>query len=91
MRGARRRRRLGLDWRLPIDERARPAGRRAAPCRGTSTPRCCWAPPAEIERRARDIVRRGGKRGHVFNLGHGITPDVPIESVTALVAAVRSA
>jgi uroporphyrinogen decarboxylase len=36
-------------------------------------------------------VRRGGKRGHVFNLGHGITPDVPVDNVAALVAAVRDA
>jgi uroporphyrinogen decarboxylase len=48
-------------------------------------------PVSEIERRAADVVRRGGKRGHVFNLGHGITPDVPVEAVEALVAAVRKA
>jgi uroporphyrinogen decarboxylase len=80
----------GLDWRLPIDEgRARLGGARAV--QGNLDPAVLLGPPAEIERRARDIVRRGGKRGHVFNLGHGITPDVPIESVTALVAAVRGA
>jgi uroporphyrinogen decarboxylase len=80
----------GLDWRLPIDEgRARLGGARAV--QGNLDPAVLLGPPAEIERRAREIVRRGGKRGHVFNLGHGITPDVPIESVAALVAAVRSA
>jgi uroporphyrinogen decarboxylase len=80
----------GLDWRLPIDEgRARLGGARAV--QGNLDPAVLLGPPAEIERRARDIVRRGGKQGHVFNLGHGITPDVPIEAVTALVAAVRSA
>ena len=80
----------GLDWRLPIDEgRARLGDARAV--QGNLDPAVLLGPPAEIERRARDVVRRGGKRGHVFNLGHGITPDVPIESVTALVAAVRSA
>jgi uroporphyrinogen decarboxylase len=80
----------GLDWRLPIDEgRARLGGARAV--QGNLDPAVLLGPTAEIERRAREVVRRGGKRGHVFNLGHGITPDVPIESVTALVAAVRSA
>jgi len=80
----------GLDWRLPIDEaRARLGGARAV--QGNLDPAVLLGPPSEIERRARDIVRRGGKRGHVFNLGHGITPDVPIASVTALVAAVRDA
>jgi uroporphyrinogen decarboxylase len=80
----------GLDWRLPIDEgRARLGGARAV--QGNLDPAVLLGPTAEIERRARDVVRRGGKRGHVFNLGHGITPDVPLEAVEALVAAVRSA
>jgi uroporphyrinogen decarboxylase len=80
----------GIDWRVPIDEaRARLGG--AAAVQGNLDPAVLLGPIADIERRARDIVRRGGKRGHVFNLGHGITPDVPIEAVEALVAAVRSA
>jgi uroporphyrinogen decarboxylase len=80
----------GLDWRLPLDEaRARLGGARAV--QGNLDPAVLLGPPAEIERRAREIVRRGGKEGHVFNLGHGITPDVPLEAVAALVEAVRSA
>jgi uroporphyrinogen decarboxylase len=80
----------GVDWRLPIDEaRARLGG--AAAVQGNLDPAVLLGPIADIERRATDIVQRGGKRGHVFNLGHGITPDVPIEAVEALVAAVRSA
>ena len=76
-RGARRRRRLRRRLAAADRRGARPPGRRAAPCRATSIRRCCSGPSSEIERRARDVVRRGGKRGHVFNLGHGITPDVP--------------
>ena len=80
----------GLDWRLPLDEaRARLGDARAV--QGNLDPAVLLGPASEIERRAQDIVRRGGKRGHVFNLGHGITPDVPLEAVSALVAAVRSA
>jgi uroporphyrinogen decarboxylase len=80
----------GVDWRLPIDE-ARTRLGNAPAVQGNLDPALLLGPIDEIERRARDVVRRGGKRGHVFNLGHGITPDVPIEAVTALVAAVRSA
>jgi uroporphyrinogen decarboxylase len=80
----------GVDWRLPLDEaRARLGDARAV--QGNLDPAVLLGPASEIERRAHDIVRRGGKRGHVFNLGHGITPDVPLDAVSALVAAVRSA
>jgi uroporphyrinogen decarboxylase len=37
------------------------------------------------------VIAAGGRRGHVFNLGHGIYPETPIESVEALVAAVHGA
>ena len=78
----------GVDWRLPIDEaRARLGDARAV--QGNLDPLLLLGPVNELERRARDIVRRGGKRGHIFNLGHGITPEAPIEAVEALVAAVR--
>jgi len=83
----------GIDWRLPIDEaRARLETKGAsAAVQGNLDPSVLLGPASEIERRAVEIVRRGGKRGHVFNLGHGITPDVPLEAVAALVAAVRGA
>jgi uroporphyrinogen decarboxylase len=80
----------GVDWRLPLDEaRARLGG--AAAVQGNLDPAVLLGPIADVERRARDVVRRGGKRGHVFNLGHGIMPEAPIEAVEALVAAVKSA
>ena len=84
----------GVDWRVPIDEaraRLELAGGAAVAVQGNLDPAVLLGPISEIERRARDVVRRGGKRGHVFNLGHGITPEVPIEAVEALVAAVRGA
>jgi uroporphyrinogen decarboxylase len=40
----------------------------------------------EIERRVEDILRRAaGRPGHIFNLGHGILPNTPVESVAAIV------
>jgi uroporphyrinogen decarboxylase len=82
----------GVDWRLPIDEaRARLAGSSARPfaIQGNLDPAVLLGPIPEIERRAADVVTRGGRRGHIFNLGHGITPETPIESVEALVRAVH--
>jgi len=84
----------GIDWRLPLDEaRARLASKATRPfaVQGNLDPAVLLGPTDQIERRAADVVARGGRRGHVFNLGHGITPETPIESVEALVRAVRSA
>jgi len=80
----------GVDWRLPIDEARARLGVPAA-VQGNLDPSVLLGPASEIQRRATEIVRRGGKRGHVFNLGHGIYPETPVESVEALVAAVRAA
>jgi uroporphyrinogen decarboxylase len=80
----------GIDWRLPLDEaRARLGGDAAV--QGNLDPSLLLGPVSVLEKRAVEVVKRGGKRGHVFNLGHGITPDVPVENVAALVAAVRAA
>ena len=84
----------GIDWRLPLDEaRARLASKssRSFAVQGNLDPAVLLGPTDQIERRAAEVVARGGRRGHVFNLGHGITPETPIESVEALVRAVRSA
>jgi len=84
----------GIDWRLPLDEaRARLASTSTRPfaVQGNLDPAVLLAPPDVIAARATDVVNRGGRRGHVFNLGHGITPEVPLASVEALVRAVHAA
>ncbi len=82
----------GIDWRLPIDEaRARLAagGAHAPAVQGNLDPAVLLGTPERIRRQALDVVRRGGGRGHVFNLGHGIYPETPVEAVEVLVRAVR--
>jgi uroporphyrinogen decarboxylase len=53
---------------------------------GNLDPVVLFAPQHEIERRVDDILRRaGGRDGHIFNLGHGILPNTPVEHVATTV------
>ncbi|MBC8134246.1 MAG: uroporphyrinogen decarboxylase [Deltaproteobacteria bacterium] len=82
----------GIDWRLPLDEarsRIATTHRGTFAVQGNLDPAVLLGPVSLIERRAADVVARGGRHGHVFNLGHGITPETPIESVEALVRVVK--
>jgi uroporphyrinogen decarboxylase len=57
---------------------------------GNLDPVALFAPPEEIRRRVSEILKRaGGRPGHIFNLGHGVLPDTPVENVIALVQAVH--
>lgn len=74
---------IGLDWRIPLDEGWKAVGHDRA-VQGNLDPVALFAPRHEIERRVEDILRRaGGRPGHIFNLGHGILPNTPLESVEA--------
>jgi len=82
----------GIDWRLPLDEaRARLTRGGAAPAavQGNLDPALLLGPAERIKVQAAEVIRQGGGRGHVFNLGHGIYPETPLASVEALVQAVR--
>jgi uroporphyrinogen decarboxylase len=82
----------GIDWRLPIDEaRARlfHGGATEAAVQGNLDPAVLLGSKDRIERVAADVVNRGMRRGHIFNLGHGIYPETPLENVETLVRAVR--
>jgi uroporphyrinogen decarboxylase len=49
-----------------------------------------FASPKEIKNRVGEILRRaGGRAGHIFNLGHGVLPETPVDHVIALVDAVH--
>jgi uroporphyrinogen decarboxylase len=75
---------IGVDWRIPLDD----AWRRIGPdvgIQGNLDPVALFAPLPEIERRVDDILQRAGNRpGHIFNLGHGILPETPVEHVQAV-------
>ena len=53
---------------------------------GNLDPVTLFGPISEIERRVTDILRRAaGRPGHIFNLGHGILPNPPVENVAATI------
>ena len=57
---------------------------------GNLDPAALLAEPLEIRRRVKEILRQAaGRPGHIFNLGHGVLPQTPVENVIALVEAVH--
>jgi len=80
---------VGLDWRVPLDEGWRILDNRGA-VQGNLDPVLLFADWKELKSRAVEILRRaGGRPGHIFNLGHGILPETPVENVKALVQLVQ--
>ena len=80
---------VGVDWRIRLDDAWRTIGYDKA-IQGNLDPAVLLAEPVEIRRRAKEILRQAGKRpGHIFNLGHGVLPQTPVENVVALVEAVH--
>ena len=76
---------IGVDWRVNLDEAWERMGFDVA-IQGNLDPVALLAPLHEIERRVEDVLRRAaGRPGHIFNLGHGILPNTPVESVAATV------
>jgi uroporphyrinogen decarboxylase len=80
---------MGVDWRVPLDDAWATVGHDIA-VQGNLDPVALFGPPHEIERRVEDILRRaGGRLGHIFNLGHGILPQTPVDHVAATVEMVH--
>ncbi len=75
---------IGVDWRIEIDDAWEQIGEDVA-VQGNLDPVTLFGPWHQIQRRADNIlVRTAGRPGHIFNLGHGILPDTPVENVKRL-------
>ena len=75
---------IGLDWRIPLDDGWRNLDFECA-VQGNLDPVLLFANWEELKSRAEDILHRAaGRPGHIFNLGHGILPETPVENVKAL-------
>lgn len=80
---------IGLDWRTPLDWGWDQVGADTA-VQGNLDPVALFAPRPELERRVRAILDSAqGRSGHIFNLGHGILPQTPVENVKAVVEMVH--
>jgi uroporphyrinogen decarboxylase len=82
---------VGVDWRLPLDE----AGARIGPGRavqGNLDPALCFAPWPVIEAQVARVLAEGARHpgGHVFNLGHGVTPETDPAVLSRIVELVHA-
>jgi len=80
---------MGVDWRVNIDQAWMDISYRSA-VQGNLDPVALFAPLPELKAKIHELLKRTGTRpGHIFNLGHGILPETPVENVKAAVQIVR--
>jgi uroporphyrinogen decarboxylase len=80
---------MGVDWRINIDQAWMDISYRSA-VQGNLDPAVLMAPIPELRLRVHELLKRTGSRpGHIFNLGHGILPETPVDHVKACVEIVR--
>jgi uroporphyrinogen decarboxylase len=80
---------IGVDWRIPLDQ-AWQSLNFAGAVQGNLDPVVLFADQKELRSwTAAILAQAGGHPGHIFNLGHGILPETPVENVRALVNFVR--
>jgi len=76
---------MGVDWRFPLEHAWESLDFQGA-VQGNLDPVLLFSSKEELRARARAILRQaGGRPGHIFNLGHGILPETPVDNVKALV------
>lgn len=82
---------LGLDWRTPLDEGWAIIGHDRA-VQGNLDPTVLFAPRDVVMKHVQKVLdRAAGRPGHIFNLGHGILPETPVDTVKAVVDYVHEA
>ena len=80
---------LGLDWRIEMAEAVKVVGHKVS-LQGNLDPCALLLPPAKMEERIGAILAGAkGARGHIFNLGHGILPEIPPAQAKFMVEAVH--
>jgi uroporphyrinogen decarboxylase len=81
---------IGIDWRVDISDAIKKLGKKAV-VQGNLDPGALFLPKEKLEERVKDILWKGeAAKGHIFNLGHGVLPQTPVENVIAMVEAVHT-
>jgi uroporphyrinogen decarboxylase len=76
---------IGIDWRTPLDAGWERVGHGAG-AQGNLDPAACLAPWDVVRERTLDVLARaGGRPGHIFNLGHGVLPATPPDTLARIV------
>jgi uroporphyrinogen decarboxylase len=76
---------LGVEWRTPIGAAWERIGHDRG-IQGNIDPLLLVGPREIAAKRAREILAEvGGRPGHIFNVGHGIVPETPVDNVKAMV------
>jgi len=80
---------IGIDWRINIDDAIKRLGSRFS-VQGNLDPCALFLPKDKIRERIKEVLNRASfARGHIFNLGHGVLPETPVENVAAMVEMVH--
>jgi len=80
---------IGIDWRIELAEAWRAVGPDRA-VQGNLDPVVLLADRETVRQRTLDVLAQAaGRPGHIFNLGHGILPQTPVENVLEMIATVK--
>ena len=80
---------IGIDWRINIDDAIKRLGSNFS-VQGNLDPCALFLPKDKIRERVKEVLSRASfARGHIFNLGHGVLPETPVENVVAMVEMVH--
>lgn len=80
---------IGIDWRADLKDAIKVLGRKLV-VQGNLDPCALFLPKDKLEDKVKNILWKGEfAKGHIFNLGHGILPETPLEGAMALVEIVH--
>jgi uroporphyrinogen decarboxylase len=79
---------LGIDWRVKLSEVRKRLGKRQ-PVQGNLDPHLLLAPGPVIKKRVFEMLDQTRGKGHIVNLGHGLLPQTPLDSISTFIKSVR--